>query len=58
VYLIEPFDVKGMAEKLESLMKDEELLSGMAKKAPKGMEEFQLSGIVLQWKNLIDQLLE
>ena len=57
-YLIEPFDVKAMAEKLESLMRDEELLSGMAKKAPKGMEEFQLSGIVLQWKDLIDQLLE
>jgi glycosyltransferase involved in cell wall biosynthesis len=57
-YLIEPFDVKAMAKKLESLMKDEELLSNMAKKAPKGMEEFQLSGIVLQWKNLIDQLLE
>ncbi|MBO7338465.1 MAG: glycosyltransferase, partial [Lachnospiraceae bacterium] len=57
-YLIEPFDVKAMAKKLESLMRDEELLSGMAKKAPKGMEEFQLSGIVLQWKNLIDQLLE
>lgn len=57
-FLIAPFDTHSMAEKLESLMKDEALLDAMAKKATKGMEEFQLSGVVMQWKGLVHQLLE
>lgn len=55
-YLIEPFDTKAMAEKLELLMDNEPLRQQMGDEAKKNLKAFMLPDIVRQWSELIEEI--
>lgn len=55
-YLVEPFDIAQMAEKLERLMEDEALRQRMGDEAKKNLKAFMLPDIVRQWSELIEEI--
>lgn len=57
-YLIEPFDVDLMADKINCLLEDEGRLEEMGKKAARDLEPFRLEVVIQAWEELINQLLE
>lgn len=57
-HLIQPFDCKDMAEKIEALIEDPVRLAKMAEKAGENLDAFWLPEIISQWKQLIETLLE
>lgn len=57
-YLIEPFDCEDMADKINSLMENAELLRGFTEKAKNNVEKFQMSDIMEKWNRVLDNLCE
>ena len=55
-FLVEPFDTKAMAGKLELLMDDEPLRQRMGDEAKKNLRAFILPSIVRQWSELIVEI--
>lgn len=55
-YLIQPFDVDAMAEKISSLMDHEELRAAMSANSRQGMEKFSEERILGEWKKLLGEV--
>lgn len=55
-YLIRPYDIDEMAEKMEKLIQDRELRIEMAKGTEYHLEKFEQGTILQQWKELIEKL--
>ncbi len=55
-YLIEPYDCRAMAEKLEILMEDEALRKKFSENSSRGLERFQPEGILNRWKGILEEL--
>lgn len=55
-FLISPFDVNLMAEKVMLLMKNQELRYRMGENAQKAASQYEMDKIGLQWKHLFDEL--
>ena len=56
-YLIPPFEVNEMAQKIESLISDKELRIKMSRNATGNLDEYQKNNIISRWQMLIDELL-
>lgn len=54
-YLVDPFDLEQMAQKLELLMEDESLRVQMSRDASAGMEKFSEEMILSKWKYLLKE---
>jgi glycosyltransferase involved in cell wall biosynthesis len=57
-YLIQPFDVKAMAEKCSLLMENPSLQAAMGESALEHLDQFYLQSIISQWKNFIGELIK
>jgi glycosyltransferase involved in cell wall biosynthesis len=57
-YLIQPFDVKAMADKLSGLMEDPFLQASMGEEALKHLDQFYLPNIIGQWKHFLGELIK
>lgn len=55
-YLISPFDCTAMAEKIELLMENKELREEFAVHACQNIEKFQMTQIIENWNEVIEQL--
>ena len=55
-FLIPPFDVNLMAEKVMLLMKNQELRYRMGENAQNAASQYEMDKIGLQWKHLFDEL--
>lgn len=57
-YLIEPYNMQKMAERMEELMSDKEKRSEFSKNTKNGIEKFEKKQIYNQWIQLIEELTE
>lgn len=57
-FLVTPFDWKEMAGKIGQLIEDEPLRKAFRENTVYGMEKFQMESILLQWNEVIDQVME
>lgn len=55
-YLIPPFDCKAMAEKIELLIENETLRKEFCTNACQNIEKFQMTQIIKNWNEVIEQL--
>lgn len=53
-YLVEPYDVKTMAQKLEQLMDNDHLRCEMSAQAKCGIERFSEKRVLEEWKQLLE----
>ena len=56
--LIAPFDCASMAEKIDALLKNRELLQKMAENTLMDFERFQDASILYNWKQVIEKVME
>ena len=56
--LIAPFDCAIMAEKIDALLKNRELLQKMAENTLMDFERFQDASILYNWKQVIEKVME
>lgn len=56
--MIAPFDCASMAEKIDALLKNRELLQKMAKNTLMDFERFQDASILYNWKQVIEKVME
>lgn len=56
-YLIEAFDCKAMAEKIERLMENDTLREQFSLHAQDNLAKFQMKNILQNWNNLFEQML-
>ena len=56
-YLIPPFDIVTMSEKIEHLINNEDTRLYFSKNARGNLNEFSKERIIKQWRNLLDGLL-
>ena len=54
-FLVEPFDLKAMAERIRSLVEDAGLRSRMAERTAVGMEKFSEETILNNWEKLLEE---
>lgn len=55
-YLIDAFDCKGMAEKLEALIEKEALRKEFSENAWSNLSKFQMESILMHWNIVLEQL--
>lgn len=56
-FLIPPYDCDDMAEKVKMLIQDTDLRMKMSSATENGVEKFEYSEILKQWKDVIDRLI-
>lgn len=55
-YLIEPYDCRAMAEKLEMLMENRTLWEQFSGNTPRGLERFRTEYILNRWNDVLEEL--
>ena len=55
-FLIEPYNIEKMAQKMDELMNSEELRSNMAKETFRRVNKFDKNSIIKQWEELLDNI--
>ena len=56
-FLVQPFDVDAFAERLLTLMRDEELRHKMGAEARQSSRQYQIEDIALRWKSLFEEVM-
>lgn len=56
-FLVQPFDVDAFAERLLTLMRDEELRHKMGASARQSSRQYQIEDIALRWKSLFEEVM-
>ena len=56
-FLVQPFDVNTLAERLLTLIRDEELRQKMGAEARQSSRQYQIEDIALRWKSLFEEVM-
>ncbi len=57
-FLVEPFDCVAMADSINRLIEDEELLRCFSENTNRNLDKFQMANIIAKWNRVLDKLCE